>query len=126
MPCQPAGSYGPGQRNAGNRPPRAARSAEPALPELHSLSSEGAWILREPGFLQMRFLPILLMMLPAFAQQPAEQAKLAEQAKPAEQAPAAAPDEKAAASPAPSTESWINGSVDFGYRWVSDVGGNFQ
>ena len=86
----------------------------------------------------MRLLPIFLMILPVFGQQPAEQAKPVEQAKPAgqtapaaatppaEQAPAAASDEKAAASPAPSTESWINGSVDFGYRWVPDVVGNFQ
>jgi hypothetical protein len=81
----------------------------------------------------MRFLPIFLILLPVFGQQPAEQAKPAEQTKPAEQAatppaeqaPAAAPDAKAA-SPTPSAESWINGSVDFGYRWVSDVGGNFQ
>src|SRR4051812_17603708 len=138
MPCESAGSHGPGQRHPRYRPSGAARFAEPAFPELHSLPSEGAWIICEPGLLQMRLLPIFLMILPVFGQQPAEQAKPVEQAKPAaqtapaaatppaEQAPAAASDEKAAASPAPSTESWINGSVDFGYRWVPDVVGNFQ
>jgi hypothetical protein len=77
----------------------------------------------------MRFLPFFLFMLPAFAQQPADQTKPVEQAAPAapaaEQAAAAKPDDKTA-SPAPSTESWINGSFDFGYRWVTDVGGSFQ
>ena len=76
---------------------------------------------------------MFLLLLRVFAQQPADQAKPPEKAKqaeepatpPAEQAAAAKADEKAA-SPAPSTESWINGSVDFGYRWVTDVGGNFQ
>src|SRR5437764_12834645 len=80
----------------------------------------------------MRFLPIFLMILPAFGQQPAEQAKPDAQTSPAaatppaDQAPAAKSEDKAAASAAPSTESWINGSVDFGYRWVPDVVGNFQ
>ena len=38
-------------------------------------------------------------------------------------APAKADDK--AASPAPSSEQWFTGSFDFGYRWVSDVRGNF-
>jgi hypothetical protein len=29
-------------------------------------------------------------------------------------------------SPAPSTESWLTGSIDLGYRWRSDVGGSFD
>jgi hypothetical protein len=79
----------------------------------------------------MRILPVFLLTLAVFAQQPAQQTKPVEQAAPAAAAPAteqAAPaktEDKAAASPAPSTESWINGSVDFGYRWVPDVRGNF-
>ena len=49
------------------------------------------------------------------------------QAKPDTQAAAApAKPEEKAAPPAPSTEQWFNGSVDFGYRWVTNVGGNFQ
>jgi hypothetical protein len=58
-------------------------------------------------------------MLPVFAQQPPEPAKPPEKAAEAPAAPAAA-------SPAPSTESWITGSVDFGYRWVTDIGGSVQ
>jgi hypothetical protein len=29
-----------------------------------------------------------------------------------------------AASPVPTTESWLTGSIDFGYRWRTDVGGS--
>ena len=32
----------------------------------------------------------------------------------------------AAEPPAPTAESWLTGSVDFGYRWHSDIGGNFN
>jgi hypothetical protein len=39
-------------------------------------------------------------------------------AKPTAKAPAEAP------SPVPSTESWLTGSIDFGYRWRTDVGGS--
>jgi hypothetical protein len=47
-------------------------------------------------------------------------AKPDEQAKPAEAAAQAKAD-----SPAPAAaEQWLTGSVDFGYRWVSDVQGN--
>ena len=136
MPLQSAGARAAGQRHSWHRPAGASRSAEPALPELHPLSSEGAWILREPGLVQMRFLLALLLigcrrLRSSRAQQ--RQARCAaaseprrkpdEQAEPAGQQPPK-PDEKAA-SPAPSTEQWITGSVDFGYRWVTDVRGNF-
>jgi hypothetical protein len=71
----------------------------------------------------MRFILVLFLMLPAFAQQPPAEAKPeAQQAAPA---PAAAAEEKAA-SPVPATESWITGYVDVGYRWVTDVKGNYQ
>jgi hypothetical protein len=79
----------------------------------------------------MRFLLALMLMAPAFAQQPPA-AQAAPPAKPEEKA-AEAPaktetkaDAKPAESPAPSTESWITGSVDFGYRWLTNVNGNFQ
>ena len=42
-------------------------------------------------------------------------------------APAAAPaTPAAAASPAPSTEQWISGSFDLGYRWVGTSGSNSE
>jgi hypothetical protein len=89
----------------------------------------------------MRFLSVFLLLLPVFAQQPPaapiiQQAPPPAAAKPEAQAPAAAkPDEAAQAnaaaetkaeSPVPSAESWVNGYLDFGYRWVGDVQGNFQ
>ena len=69
----------------------------------------------------MRYLLALILIVPALAQQP-EQA-----AKPADQAAAApAQTEQKTESPAPAaTEDWLTGSVDFGYRWVSDAG-NFE
>lgn len=79
----------------------------------------------------MRHLLALLLLLPlavwaqAPAAEPAQEAKPADseaEAKPAE--PAA--DTAAAESPAPETERWISGTLDFGYRWVSDTGGNFN
>jgi hypothetical protein len=76
----------------------------------------------------MRLILVFLLMLPVFAQQSDPPAKPDEKAA---QAPAAAAaetpkaDDKTA-SPAPSTESWIDGYIDFGYRWVTDVHGNFQ
>ena len=76
----------------------------------------------------MRLILALFLIAPAFAQQPPEPPKPAEQAKPAAeaaQAPAT-PEEKPADSPAPSTESWVNGYVDFGYRWRTDVRGSFN
>ncbi len=66
----------------------------------------------------MRFLLALILVAPAFTQeQPAPPAAAA--------APAAATAEKTE-SPAPSTEQWLTGSVDFGYRWLTGVGGSFQ
>jgi hypothetical protein len=45
-------------------------------------------------------------------------------------APQAAAPQKAdagsAASPVPSTEPWLSGSLDLGYRWRTDVGGSFD
>jgi hypothetical protein len=77
-------------------------------------------------------------MVPGFAQQPATtpkpddsaaQAGAKGSAKPAEnlvptpitaiQTPAAT-----ATTPAPSTDQWLAGSVDFGYRWVTGIGGS--
>jgi hypothetical protein len=43
---------------------------------------------------------------------------------PAPSAPAAPKGEEKTASPAPTTEDWITGSVDVGYRWLSGLSGN--
>ncbi|PWU12136.1 MAG: hypothetical protein C5B51_01265 [Terriglobia bacterium] len=51
----------------------------------------------------------LILAAPAFAQEPAT--------------PPAAPAEKTE-SPAPPTEQWLTGSVDFGYRWLTDIRGS--
>jgi hypothetical protein len=116
----------------------------------------------------MRFLLALILLVPAFAQQPDPPAKPDQQAaqapaktddqaaqaparadekaaqapaKPDDKAPQtpAKPDEKAAQTPAqpeakaeakaesptPSTEQWLSGNIDFGYRWLTNVRGNF-
>jgi hypothetical protein len=79
----------------------------------------------------MKSLLAFLILLPALGQQPA-----AEQAKPEEKkAEAAAPEETKkdegkkeeeakAESPVPSAEQWFSGSLDFGYRWLTDLQGN--
>src|ERR1700694_5220078 len=41
-------------------------------------------------------------------------------------APAAKAETKSDASPVPVEESWLTGSIDFGYRWRSGVGGSFD
>ena len=67
------------------------------------------------------------------ADQPAQPpAKPADQpakpdAKPAEATPQPeAKTEAKAESPTPSTEQWLTGYVDFGYRWLTDIRGNFS
>ncbi len=58
----------------------------------------------------MRYLLALILIVPALAQQPEPPAK---------------PEQKTE-SPAPAAgENWLTGSLDFGYRWVTDAG-NFQ
>ena len=73
----------------------------------------------------MRYLLALILIVPALAQQPEPPAKPDAQAAAAPaktESPAPAKTE----SPAPSAaEDWLTGSVDFGYRWVTDAG-NFQ
>jgi hypothetical protein len=69
----------------------------------------------------MRYLLALILIVPAWAQQPDQPAKPDGQA-----AAAPASTEQKTESPAPApTEDWLTGSVDFGYRWVTDAG-NFQ
>src|ERR1017187_2041092 len=74
----------------------------------------------------MRYLLALLAMVPPRAQQPDQPAKPGDQpaAAPAAAAPAATDQKIESPVPAP-VEDWLTGSVDLGYRWVTDAG-NFQ
>ncbi|HTS24582.1 MAG TPA: hypothetical protein VMH81_01830 [Bryobacteraceae bacterium] len=86
----------------------------------------------------MRILLALLLSIPALAQQPAAEQAAGQpgqaaqtpakpDAKPADaQAPADTKSEAKAESPAPSAEQWLSGSIDFGYRFLTDIRGNFQ
>jgi len=67
----------------------------------------------------MRLLVAILIAAPLLAQEPAAPA-----AAPTPAAPAATA--TTAESPAPSTEQWFTGSIDVGYRGVTNVGGDFQ
>ena len=55
----------PANGTLGTVPPGLPRPAQSALPELQPLPPEGAWLLCEPGLLQMRFLLALLLIVPA-------------------------------------------------------------
>ncbi len=72
----------------------------------------------------MRLLLAVFMAAPLLAQQQAAQPATAPAAAQPAAAPAAAA--TAAESPAPSTEPWLTGSVDLGYRWLTNVDGSFQ
>lgn len=67
----------------------------------------------------MRLPLALLLTLPLLAQQPDKPAA------PDAQAPAKT-EQKAEASPVPDTENWLTGSIDLGYRFRTDVRGNYQ
>jgi hypothetical protein len=68
----------------------------------------------------MKLLMAILIAAPLLAQEPAAPPAAAQTAA----EPAAAT--TAAESPAPSTEEWLTGSIELGYRWLTGVGGNFQ
>jgi hypothetical protein len=59
----------------------------------------------------MKLLLLLATLAPLTAQQPAPETKPASPATDA-------------ASPVPSAEPWLTGSVDFGYRWQTGIGGS--
>ncbi len=75
----------------------------------------------------MRFLPALLITVAAFGQQVKPVEGQASVPQPEVKGSAKTEDKAAsqAASPAPSNEEWFTGSIDFGYRWVTDVRGNY-
>ncbi len=61
------------------------------------------------------------MVVPLSAQTP--DAPAPAPASPPAAAPAAAAE---AASPVPPTDTWLSGSIDLGYRWLTGVGGSFD
>ncbi len=74
----------------------------------------------------MKAVCFIAMVLPLLAQQPppaATQPPAAAQ-PPAAPPPAAVASE--AASPVPSNENWLTGSIDLGYRWQPGVGGSLD
>src|SRR5579871_1114261 len=143
MPCELADSEA-GQREHRRSPAGISRSEESALPELHDMPCQSAWILCGSEFSAMRILGILLLCIPLCAQdQPnaaASQTADANQAAPAQAAPAAAqapatpakPDQTpASASPSapaepakPAGEGWLTGSFEVGYRVIPNVNGS--
>ena len=70
----------------------------------------------------MRLIWALMAAIPALAQAPEPQTAPAPAAQ-TTSAPAAG--EQKTDSPAPSSEQWLTGNIDFGYRWRTDVGGSF-
>src|ERR1035441_2695781 len=94
VPLQPAGAQSPGQLDIGDGRACHPRSAQPAVPKLHSLPSEGAWFLCESGINQMRILLAFLITVAAFAHPPAPPAQLP--AKPPATPEAKAEDQAAA------------------------------
>lgn len=76
----------------------------------------------------MRWLLAVVVVGPLLAQEPARNP--APPPAPAEAAaPAPVPGQAQTAEPAspvPGGEPWVTGSVDFGYRWVTGPGGNFD
>src|SRR5438552_3407575 len=65
----------------------------------------------------MKLLYIIVSLLPLAAQTPAPPA-VPSATKPAETKPEA--------SPVPTAESWLTGSLDLGYRWQTGVAGSFD
>jgi len=79
----------------------------------------------------MKTLLLFVTLLPLLAQQPPAAAPAAEpkqeakpDAKPEAKTEAKADAKDAQASPVPTAESWLTGSIDFGYRWRTDVAGS--
>ena len=71
--------------------------------------------------LTQRLCLALLLVLPALSEpRPSGSGPDDEQQRPAAQQPAAPP----AANPASSTDEWLTGTVDLGFRWVSGIGGS--
>jgi len=71
----------------------------------------------------MRILLALLAVLPLFAQAPAAAPPPTAAQTPAA-APAPAQTPAAAENPAPSTEPWLIGTIDLGFRWITGIAGS--
>lgn len=67
----------------------------------------------------MRLLLAIFLVLPAFAQEQAAKPEAQPEAK-----TEAKKEEAKAESPVPSAEQWLSGSIDFGYRWLTDIRGS--
>lgn len=77
----------------------------------------------------MRILLALLAVVPLLAQDTTTQNPAPPPAPAETAAPAPVPGQTQTAepgSPVPSSEPWLTGNVDFGYRWVTGPGGNFD
>jgi hypothetical protein len=71
----------------------------------------------------MKFLPTLFAGVALLAQQAAPPPAATQETAPKAEEKKEAP---AAEAAAPSAEQWLSGSVEFGYRWRTDVAGNFN
>jgi hypothetical protein len=71
----------------------------------------------------MRRLLIIAVALSSFTQVFAQQTAATADSPPSKQQPAG---QDTANSPVPTTESWLTGWIDLGYRWRTDVGGSFD
>lgn len=71
----------------------------------------------------MKFLPTLFAGAALLAQQAAPPPAATQETAPKAEEKKEAP---AAETAAPSAEQWLSGSVEFGYRWRTDVAGNFN
>ncbi len=78
----------------------------------------------KPLLLFAMFLPLVAQQTPPAAQEVPQEAKA--EAKPEAKVEAKSDAKDAAASPVPTTESWLTGSIDFGYRWRTGVGGSLD
>jgi len=70
----------------------------------------------------MKLLAILILLLPLGAQEPAKPSQ--EPDKPAQEP--AKPAEQPATTTTAAGEGWIQGSFELGYRWIPNIGGNFN
>lgn len=77
----------------------------------------------------MKTLCVMAMLAPLFAQQPAppeQPAPAPALSAPAQTPPSTAAGTSEAASPVPSAEPWLSGSIDLGHRWLTGVGGSMD
>jgi hypothetical protein len=74
----------------------------------------------------MRGVLIVVLIAPILAQEQTAQPPAAPAGADSKPPAPAAADSKPAESPVPGNDSWLTGSIDFGYRWRTGVGGSFN